>query len=183
MEISPSLQRHPGQIKEYWVAYITGINHKLVQGKLESTTNDNLIPYLKRKQLLACIRRGWLVPDDSWLHDSDQWCGMSLFTLDLSNCLTHKWNKSGGTKRLCKFAGLTVKLKRQTLKMKINSEKKEWWQKKTQRRDEKKIYRDILLLSFGFSGINILSNPPWLRECCAQCKHPAKEEKEGMEKR
>lgn len=57
MEISASLQRHPGQIKEYWVAYITGINHKLLQAKLESTTNDNLIPYLKRKQLLAYIKK------------------------------------------------------------------------------------------------------------------------------
>lgn len=57
MEISASLQRHPGQIREYWVAYVTGINHKLVQVKLEPTTNDNLIPYLKRKQLLACLKK------------------------------------------------------------------------------------------------------------------------------
>lgn len=48
---------------DYPVVYITGINHKLVQGKLESATNDNLIPYLKRKQLSACIKRR--LTDDS----------------------------------------------------------------------------------------------------------------------
>lgn len=44
------------------------------------------------------------------------------------------------------------------------------------------IYRDtFIVILWIFSGIDVLSNPPRLRERRAQCRHAAEEEKEGME--